>query len=345
MRGIRDQIAAGLDHASPDGSRPDHQLSAITAGVTELVSQQNAVERRVFEALSGARASRSSPGRSSTPTTGAPCRTCSTRGSSGPHAPGRRPRPSLPLHLQPVAQPRGDAARAGHRGSALRPGQGARPLLPRFVACAERRPLPAARAPHRIAARRALPGLEVESVHTFRVTRNADLDLDEDEAEDLLAAVEIELRRRRFGRAVRLEVSEGTTDEVIGCCSRSSSSTAADLVLVDGLLDLTALHALHASPRPDLKDEPCRRRPSRAAGHDRGGGRLLPSAARRRRARAPSLRQLHDVGRALHQPGRGRPCGPDDQADAVPDLGRLADREGPRRGGPSAASRSPCSWR
>ena len=58
------------------------------------------------------------------------------------------------------------------------------------------------------------PGMEVESTATFRVSRNADLTLEEEEAEDLLAAVEIELRRRQFGRAVRLEISEETTDEV-----------------------------------------------------------------------------------------------------------------------------------
>jgi polyphosphate kinase len=52
------------------------------------------------------------------------------------------------------------------------------------------------------------PGMEIEEHDTFRVTRNADVTLeDEEEADDLLAAVELELRRRRFGRAVRLEVS------------------------------------------------------------------------------------------------------------------------------------------
>ena len=50
------------------------------------------------------------------------------------------------------------------------------------------------------------PGMDIEAHHAFRVTRNADLTLEEEEADDLLAAVEIELRRRRFGRAVRLEI-------------------------------------------------------------------------------------------------------------------------------------------
>ena len=58
------------------------------------------------------------------------------------------------------------------------------------------------------------PGMEIEQHHPFRVTRNADLTLEEEEADDLLAAVEIELRRRRFGRAVRLEIDAGMSDEV-----------------------------------------------------------------------------------------------------------------------------------
>ena len=56
--------------------------------------------------------------------------------------------------------------------------------------------------------------MEIESHHAFRVTRNADLTLEEEEADDLLAAVEMELRRRRFGRAVRLEIDDAITDEV-----------------------------------------------------------------------------------------------------------------------------------
>ena len=55
---------------------------------------------------------------------------------------------------------------------------------------------------------RLFPGMEIVQCHAFRVTRNADLSVDDEDAEDLLAAVEMELRRRRFGKAVRLEVPE-----------------------------------------------------------------------------------------------------------------------------------------
>ena len=56
--------------------------------------------------------------------------------------------------------------------------------------------------------KRLFPGMEVLEVHTFRVTRNEDLEVEEDDAENLLAALEKELLRRRFGPPVRLEVEE-----------------------------------------------------------------------------------------------------------------------------------------
>jgi polyphosphate kinase len=58
-------------------------------------------------------------------------------------------------------------------------------------------------------------GMTIVHVTTFRVTRNADLTLESEDADDLLAAVEMELRRRRFGRAVRLEVDEDIDPSVL----------------------------------------------------------------------------------------------------------------------------------
>ena len=70
-------------------------------------------------------------------------------------------------------------------------------------------------------------GMVVEEHASFRVTRNADLTLEEEEADDLLAAVEMELRRRRFGRAVRLEVQHGISDEMLELLVASSTSSPA----------------------------------------------------------------------------------------------------------------------
>jgi polyphosphate kinase len=100
------------------------------------------------------------------------------------------------------------------------------------------------------------PGMEIESHHIFRVTRNADLTLEEEEADDLLLAVEMELRRRRFGRAVRLEVDESITDELRSLLTRELDVTEADVYDIAGPLDLAGLWAVHGLDRPELKDEP-----------------------------------------------------------------------------------------
>ena len=59
------------------------------------------------------------------------------------------------------------------------------------------------------------PGMSIGEHYAFRVTRNADLALEEDEADDLLVAIEMELRRRRFGRALRLEVGADMNEELV----------------------------------------------------------------------------------------------------------------------------------
>jgi polyphosphate kinase len=62
---------------------------------------------------------------------------------------------------------------------------------------------------------RLFPGMEIVQCHAFRVTRNADLSVDDEDAEDLLVAIEMELRRRRFGKAVRLEVPEAMSVDLV----------------------------------------------------------------------------------------------------------------------------------
>ena len=98
------------------------------------------------------------------------------------------------------------------------------------------------------------PGMVVESHHPFRVTRNADLTLEDEDAEDLLAAVEMELRRRRFGRAVRLEVDGSISDEACELLCRELDIEDDDLYRLAGPLDLSGLWSIHGIDRPDLKD-------------------------------------------------------------------------------------------
>jgi len=99
-------------------------------------------------------------------------------------------------------------------------------------------------------------GMVVEDCWPFRVTRNVDLTLEEEDADDLLAAVELELRRRRFGRAVRLEVQQGMSDEMVELLTRELDLEVADVSYHETLLDLTCLFQLASLDRPDLRDTP-----------------------------------------------------------------------------------------
>jgi polyphosphate kinase len=99
-------------------------------------------------------------------------------------------------------------------------------------------------------------GMVVEEHAFFRVTRNADLTLEEEEADDLLAAVEMELRKRRFGRAVRLEVQEGISDEMLELLVRELDVESADVSHHRQMLDLTCLFQLQGLDLPALKDTP-----------------------------------------------------------------------------------------
>jgi polyphosphate kinase len=128
------------------------------------------------------------------------------------------------------------------------------PLLPRFVVLPDGErfvPLEQVIAAHLNA---LFPGMEIEWHVPFRVTRNADMTLEEEGADDLLSAVEIELRRRRFGRAVRLETDVDAGDEVRELLLRELDLGPEDLYVVEGPLDLGGLWAVHELDRPELKE-------------------------------------------------------------------------------------------
>jgi polyphosphate kinase len=96
-------------------------------------------------------------------------------------------------------------------------------------------------------------GMEILEHHLFRVTRNADLAIEEDEADDLLMAIEEELRRRRFGEAVRLEVERSMPAATRQILLRGIGLGEDDCYEVRGMLDLTGLRAITDLDRPDLK--------------------------------------------------------------------------------------------
>ena len=100
------------------------------------------------------------------------------------------------------------------------------------------------------------PGLEIVEHHAFRITRNADFEVEEDRDEDLLQALERELARRRFGSPVRLEVSDDMTEGMLELLLRELDVAAGDVVEVPGLLDLSSLWQVYGVDRPALKDRP-----------------------------------------------------------------------------------------
>ncbi|NNF55004.1 MAG: polyphosphate kinase 1 [Acidimicrobiales bacterium] len=98
-------------------------------------------------------------------------------------------------------------------------------------------------------------GMEVVGAWPFRVTRNADLTLDDEEADDLLEAVEMELRRRRFGRAIRLELHDDMPDAALEVLLRELDLDPEDVFTVGGFVDSTGFFQFAGSSRPDLVQE------------------------------------------------------------------------------------------
>jgi polyphosphate kinase len=252
---LKDQVAAGLGAVTPDGLRPDEQLDAIRDRVLELTRHDERIfqdevvpalqdhgiqllgwsdlgdddrkelvevfEQQVFPVL--------------TPLAVDP-------GHPFPYI------SNMSLNLAVLVR---DPLSNEQRFARVKVPD----ILPRFVALTDGvryLPLEQLIAEHLHA---LFPGMEIVSHHPFRVTRNADLTLEEEEADDLLAAVEIELRRRRFGRAVRLEVNVGIDDEILALLVRELDLSEADVYVTSVPLDLGGLWGVWGLPRPDLKDE------------------------------------------------------------------------------------------
>ncbi|RCV49299.1 RNA degradosome polyphosphate kinase [Marinitenerispora sediminis] len=127
--------------------------------------------------------------------------------------------------------------------------------LPRFIDLGQERFVPvedviAAHLPQ------LFEGMEVLERHAFRVTRNADLEVDEDETDDLVQSLEIELLRRRFGPLVRLEVEETISDEVLKVLREELGAEEEEIYRVPGPLNLAGLDQLADLDRPELKYPP-----------------------------------------------------------------------------------------
>ncbi|PTW90745.1 polyphosphate kinase [Microbacteriaceae bacterium MWH-Ta3] len=97
------------------------------------------------------------------------------------------------------------------------------------------------------------PGMEILDHHVFRLTRNEDMEIDEDESENLIQALEAGLSRRRFGAPIRLEISEAMDDVTLGLLVRELGIDADEVYRLPGLLGLDALFEISGLRRPELK--------------------------------------------------------------------------------------------
>jgi polyphosphate kinase len=256
VAGLKDQVAAGFGQLSADGLTPAQQLSAIAGRVRDLVERSEKIfltqvvpeladagvvlsdwdslddddrrflvtefEDRIFPVL--------------TPLSVDP-------GHPFPYI------SSLSLNLAVLV-------RDPHTGERRFARVKVPATLPRFVVLPDgQRFLPLEKV---ISAHldQLFEGMEIVEHVPFRVTRNADLAVEEEEADDLLVAVEMELRRRRFGRAVRLEIDARASGDVRDLLVRELELTEEDVYASFGPLDLGGLWALGDLDRPDLKERP-----------------------------------------------------------------------------------------
>ena len=253
VAGLKDQLAAGVRATSPDGRTAAEQLGAARARALELVARQAAIftnsirpqlkmsginivdfagldksaqeelrvvfERELYPVL--------------TPLSVDP-------GHPFPYISNL----SLSLAVRVEDRKSGEARFARVKVP---------PLLPRFVALGDGiRLVPLEQV---IAANldALFPNMKIGARHCFRVTRNAEIDFEENDAEDLLQAIELELRRRRFGDAVRLEIEPDMNDEAVHILLEELELSVDDVYSSRAPLDLAQLWSLVGRDRPDLK--------------------------------------------------------------------------------------------
>ena len=338
VAGLEDQVAAGLRTRSPDGLSPHQQLEAITGRAHALVTRQSTIfAEQVAPALEAA-----GMVMSDWHTLDADDRAYLDDVFNRLIFPiltplGRRSGPSLPLHLRPLAQPGGPGGEPGHRRGADRPGQGPTAAVP-LRGPARRRAVRARRAGHRRPSGQHLPvddhfrapclPADPQRRPLRRGGRGA----------NLLAAVELELHRRRFGQAVRLEVSAGIATDLLDMLIAEVDVPEDSVYLFDVPIDLGGLRALTDWERTELQATPWTPvTPPRLA----GGVDIFAVLAE------------HDI--LVHHPyesfaasveafvvhGRRRSRRPGHQTDPVPDRGRQPDggRPGPRLPGRQTGDR------
>jgi polyphosphate kinase len=139
-------------------------------------------------------------------------------------------------------------------------------ILPRFIATAKTGstrflPLEDLIAIH---LQELFPGMVIQDHYTFRITRNQDIDLDEEESEDILTSIEQELARRRFGPPVRLEIENGVDEKLVEKLAEEIKINPENIIHIGAHLDLTSLNKIADLDFPELKFERFRSRTAKA---------------------------------------------------------------------------------
>jgi polyphosphate kinase len=256
VAGLKDQVEAGLGHRSPDGHTPQEQLAAIRLKLEGLCARQSGIfledlvpalarsgirlcewgsldeadrrylddvfDERIFPVLTPLAVDPSHP---------------------FPYI------SNLSLNLAVMVS---DPVSGDQRFARVK----VPPLLPRFVVMPDGERFVALEQVIAAHLPALFPDMVIGSHHSFRVTRNADLTLEEGEADDLLVAVEMELRRRRFGRAVRLEIDPSAGLEVRELLLQELEVEPEDVYDIDPPLGLEGLWVVYGLERPDLHDDP-----------------------------------------------------------------------------------------
>jgi polyphosphate kinase len=254
LAGLREQVAAGVGSSSPDGLTPAEQLRLARGQASDLLDRLSRAflgEVAPGLAASGIRLSNWAD-------LDADDREYLDRVFDDSIFPVLTPLAVDPGHPFPhisnlslnlavmVVDPEG-----GRRFARVK----VPPVLPRFVVLPDGERFVALEQVIAAHLDVLFPGMKIESHSSFRVIRNADLTLEEDEADDLVAAVELELRRLRSGRAVRLEVDRSMSGEVVDLLVRELELDAEEVHGIDAPLDLSGLWSVYELDRPELKDD------------------------------------------------------------------------------------------
>lgn len=256
VAGLKDQVAAGVRNRTPDGATPEEQLVAINDRASDLMRRADEIFLGpVCRDLAGAGIRFSTwsqlddddrewlAGEFSTRIFPVLTPLAVDPGHPFPYI------SNLSLNLGVLVR---DPVTSERRFARVKVPS----LLPRFVVMPDGErfvPVEQVIAEH---LDELFPGMEVTDSVAFRVTRNADLTVEEDEADDLLAAIEMELRRRRFGKAVRLEVEDDISTESLELIREELELDHADVFAHAAPIALDGLWSVYAMNRDELKYEP-----------------------------------------------------------------------------------------